>query len=811
MWPTWVLNEKNRKLQQRIDRITDDLQSKAVEVELEREAVTLLRRNLTQVQQHVHSSTMAATKDQQRLQRDDDALQALRREASHSRAELHALQSRHKEVHALLQGLSHAVRTKAEALGKEQEASAALEQAALEISAATVSYKNAHEVQRDVERRRHRLEKVRASLAGAHNALRVSQVALQREVEEFVQVQRELEALQLNILRGKRERTESWLAVSHVQEAIEACETQTAANAETYASGARAVEAYRAFLQQLQRQHQEQLARRQALSGSVEGHRRNQHALLARLHAFTSAAQEQENAVAAMQRQVAAQRDVKRHATLSHRNTLALRDARHAQLQQLQLRLRELAGLAMEVREGEGVQSTRSLENTRASLQRGLRQLEGQVERIQAATLACFSELQQEGRLAEGVSDSVMKAKAALTAADRDYAAQLQSHERCQTHLGELEAQLSSMQQSLGQTRELMREQRQHEQTVLNGVVQELRSELHRVTQRGLTLRRDLTPLQCALNAHSRLADDTKAKLSALTEALQQRRAELHGLVSDAAQLVREKETALLHHSRATLELRSVRRAAESNVELMRESASFEDVLRGQALVLEETVLADIKNTVVELHLDQKAQAEKQAELRGRQEQVRQLKRRYQSLVEMLNQRLVAARRVGEEELQHETSTTSSPETIHARCILQASLDRERLRERGNLLDGRIVFLEHETKTLRKMLSAMRAGWDREEGKQRCLSGPTERPNAEVELLQLREGVTEGRRNVERELQCVTEVLRNLQTRKRDLSQRRKDVIRRLSELKALKARRECVLRRLTAQVKRSQQKLRPR
>ncbi|RNF25708.1 uncharacterized protein Tco025E_02145 [Trypanosoma conorhini] len=807
-WPAWVLNEKNRGLQQRIDRVTDDLQSKAAEVEAEREAVALLRRNLTQVQQHLRSSTRAGTEVQQRLQRDDDALQVLRREGSHGRAELHALQSRQREARELLQSLSCAVRSKAEALAKAQDVSAALEQAALELSAVAVdSHGSAHEAQRDVERQRHRLEQVRAALAGAHNSLRVSQSALQRETAEFARAQRRLEALRPALLLAKRDRRESWLAVSHVQEAIAACETQTAANAEAYASGARAVEAQRALLQQLQKRHQEQLARRQALSGSLEIYRRKQHALLARLHASTSATQDQENAVAAMQRQVAAQRDVKRHASLSCRNALALRDARHGRLQELLLRVRELEGLAAAAaREGGGAQSPRSLEDTRASLQRGLRQLENQLERIQAATVACLSDLQQEGRVAEEVSHSVIKAQAALAAADADWAAQRQSREACQAHLDELEARLSSTQLSLGQTRELLRERRQHEQTVLGGVVQELRGELRRVTQRGLALRRDITPLQCALNAHARLADDTKAKLASLAEAVQQRRVELHGAGLDAAQLAKQKETALLHHSRATLELRSVRRVAESHVELMRGSAGLEDVLRGQALVLEEGVLADINNIMVELHLEQKAQAEKQAELRRRQEQVRQLKCRYENLTEALNRRLLAARGENEEE-PREATANSSPETIHARCILQASSERERLRERGNRLDGRIVFLEHETKTLRKMLHAMRA----DGGRRRGSSGPASASGSSPGLLQLREGVAESRRNVERELHCVTEALRNLQGRKRDLSQRRKEVAGRLSELRALKASRESVVRRLKAQVRRSQQSLRSR
>ncbi|EAN87735.1 hypothetical protein C3747_189g72 [Trypanosoma cruzi] len=806
-WPTWVLNETNRKIQQRIDHIAYELQNKFSDIELEREAVAVLRRNLAQVKQHVLSRTKAVVEDQERLQRDDDALQLLQREESHSRADLHALKSRQKEVQELLQGVSRAVQAKAKALEKEHAISEALEQTALELFAASASQKNAHEAQRDLERQRHRLERVQASLTGAHDSLRMSQSALQRGEEEFAQVQGELRALRLNIVRGKHDKTESWLAVSRVQEAITVCEKQTAANTEAYASGEQTLAARRALLDQLQKKHQELLAQQQTISKSIDAHRRNQHVLLARLHASTSEAQEQENATTATQRQLAAQRDVRQQALLSYRNTLALWDGRNAQLQELLLRSRELECLCKETQVGGGVQSTRAFEDIRASLQRGLQQLDDRIVRIRAATLSCLSDLQQEGRFAEEINYNVTKTREALAAAENEYAARRQSRDMCQTHLDALEARLSSMKLKLEQARDLVREKDRHEQTVLEGVVQELQAQLHRLTHRGLALRRDITPLQCALNAHTRSADDTKEKIAALTEVVLLRRAELHAIESDAVRLAKEKETALLHHSRATLELRSVRRVAESHVEWMRGSATLEDILRGQALVLEETVLADIKNAVVELHLEQKAQAEKQAELRRCQEQLQQLKCRYQNVMESMSRRMVAASGMQEGEL-HAPSITSSPEKLQARCILQSSSDRERLRERGNFLDGRIVFLEHETKTLRKMLHALRAGGG---GRQSGASGPTAHPKTDGELLRLREGVRETRRGVEVELQCVVEVLRTLQSRKRDLSRRLKDVARRLTELQAIKRNRESVVRRLKNQIKRSQPKLKQR
>ncbi|KEG07682.1 hypothetical protein DQ04_09101010 [Trypanosoma grayi] len=807
-WPSWVLNEANRQLQHRIDRDADELRKKTAETVSQREVVALLRKNLAQVKRHVESRERAAAEAQEQLRSEDDDAQALQREEAHRRAELHTLQRRHEELSGLVSSSASVLQAKANALKQEQAAAEALEEAALELSGIQASRKNTQETQKEVERQRLRVERVQESLAKMHATLRSAQTVLQLEQEDHAQVQRELAALRRDIERGRQDRAESSLTVAHLQQAIMACEAQTATNAEAYASGALAVKAQRDLLQQLQLKRNELRTQLQVDTKRLDSRTRQQSNLTAQLHAASADAHRLDDDTAALRRQLAAQCDVKRQLKLSCDNACALRDERYARLQQLLLRSRELAELMREAQMDDNVaRSTRHLEGMRASLLHNLQYLDGRCERVQAATVTCLSSLLQEGRTSEELNNSITKVRKMLAAVERDSVTQRQTRERHQDHLNALEARLQAMQQRLEQARGAAREWQQHELAIMEDKVQELQAQLRQATQQGFFLRREITPLQCALNAQQRLLDGAKGGLTALKEAAAHRGAELQGLEAEGASLSEEKQVALLRHSEAAFQLRASRQVAESHVDLLRGAASLEDIIRGQALVAEEALLADMRNAVVELHLVRKAHTGKQAELRRCQGQLQLLKCRYQSVMESMGRSLAAAGGSDKDEPLVTSSSSTTPEALHARCILHSSMTREQLRERGNQLDARIVFLERETRTLRKTFQALRAGGGGcGVAAATAAAGPLVQSAVGQEALLLREGVEGSRRAVHAEVCRMEEVIRTLQARRQDLTHRHKDAIRRLGELRALKTSRESAVRRLRAQLKRTQQ-----
>ncbi|ORC84135.1 uncharacterized protein TM35_000491410 [Trypanosoma theileri] len=803
-WPARLLNEANRNLQARIEHVGDDVQKRAADIDSQRGVVALLRENLAQVRRHIDSDERATSEEQERLREAENKLQELQREESHYRAEMQQLRRRHEEVCALLQSTTCVLQTKATALEDEQKLSEALERAALEMSMIHGSRKSVQETQEEVEKRQRRLQQVQASLVKVHNEVRTSQKVLLQEKEETARVQRELTALRYDIEKGKQDKAESLLAVSHVQQAVMVCESQTATNAKIYTDVKQLLEARRNVLMEMQEKLKKEKAQLKTVSNKTEECRRKQAKLMERFHSLSTETLQHENAAAAMQRQLASQLDVKRELTRSQNNALALRDERYIRLQELLLRSRELDSLMKESKTDNNLQSLRCLENTRVSLQRTLQQLDAQLHHMHKAMMDCFSNMQREGRVADELNNNIMKTKKSILAAERDYATEQQSREECLGHLQAIEERLLTAEQNLSQTRVVVREGNKHERDLMEGTVRDLRAELHRLTREGFVLRREITPLRCALNAHLKLLHDARANLTLLEDAALIRGKELTALQEDGACVVKEKQSALLKYSEVMFQLRSVRQVAESHLEMMRGVASVEDILRGQASVAQEAVLTDIKNSLVELHLEQKAQGELQTDLRRCQEQLRHLKSRYQTIMESMTRKLAPTGESGKEELHVESSNSSFPEVLHAKCILQSSLTREELQERGNHLDGRIVFLEHETRTLRNMLQAMQMGVGE---RHKTILETSNQKAAEQETLLLREGVLGNREALRAEVDKVNILLEQLQSRRRNLTQRQKEVNKRLVELRVLKANREVVLQRLRAQIRRTRQK----
>ncbi|KAH9597394.1 hypothetical protein LSM04_003042 [Trypanosoma melophagium] len=803
-WPVRLLNEANRNLQARIDHVGEDVQKRTAEVESQRSVIALLRENLAQVRRHIDSGERATSEQQERLREGENELQELRREESHYRTELQQLRRRHEEVCASLQSTTSVLRTKATALEEEHKLSEALERTALEMSVAHASHKSLQETQKEVEKRQRRLQQVQTSLVKVHDEVRTLHKVLLQEKDETLRVQRELTALRYDIEKGKQDKAESLLAVSHVQQAVMACEAQTVANAEKYTDVKHKLESRRNVLMEMQEKLKKERAQLQAISKKTEECRKDQAKLVTRFHSLSVETLKHENATAAIQRQLSAQLDVKRELTRSRNSALVLRDERYMRLQELILRSRELDSLMKESKIDNNFHSVGCLENTRLSLQRTLKQLDARLGHMHRAMMDCFSNMKREGRVADELNTNIIRTKESLVAADRDYAAEQHSREECIAHLQAMEERILAAEQNLAQTRVLLREGSKHERDLMEGTVRDLQAEIHRITREGYALRREITPLRCALNAHLKLLQDSKAKLTLLEEAALTRGRELTLLLVDSERVVKEKQSVLLKYSEAMFHLRSVRRVAESNLEMMRGVASVEDILRGQASVAQEALVADIKNAVVELHLEQKAQGELQTDLRRCQGQLQQLKSRYQSITESMTRNLAPTGESKKEELPVASNNSSFPEVLHAKCILQSSLTREQLRKRGNFLDGRIVFLEHETRTLRSMLHAMQMGVGE---RQKTTLEASNQGVAEKETLLLREGVVGSREALRAEVDKVNILLEQLQSRRKDLAQRHKEVNKRLVELRALKANREVVLQRLRAQVRRTRQK----
>ncbi|AAZ11233.1 uncharacterized protein TEOVI_000580900 [Trypanosoma equiperdum] len=841
-WPSWVLSEENRALQRRAQRAATDLSEKMDEAAAHREVVELMLRNIGQLRRAVDSAALALT-EQKKLEESDEAeLQQVRQDGSYFRTELQTLHRRQDQLQELLLRSEAALKSKTLALERQQQelASVLHEQEEL-LQQRENEGIDGGEFQKHLSvfeaQNRQRFDQLQGALQREQTTFNAAKDQLDREREEYKRVQRELAAMRASIEREKREKLKSSLTIQQVHELMKSTEARTLENAALYATGKESMESQRTMLMKLQCEAEELERQRKLVDKHLQDRLREQDRLTALLSSTTAEVENQQKEMASMRRQLSAQRDVNRELALSRDNAIMLRDERWNRQAQLIHHAQELKVVRDEIqrqqKEGTNVPGPRYLLQTLDALKANERQLDGQMERLRAANVACVSQLMQHARQGESLDGRMAAVRKSLAAADRDHAQQCQLREQCERQAEALTSKVEEQQQRLQAARLEAAARSGAQYAMLLGNAQDLRVRLQGEQRRGYELRRLVAPLQYTLNSRRRALLEDEEKLAHLVGEAGLRGAELQRLESEKAQSQQEKQTALLLVEEANLQLQTLNRLAESRMVASCEAAGMQEIMRGQALAAEEAHQDDAKNALLLLHLEQRAVSDKHAELRRRQQQLQALKDRYQDIMRSMARNAALAANVNVRAGQNSdpSSVTSSspweymvekdeslladtsvdPEVLHAKFILHASTTREKLWEKGNQLDARVMFLEHEVSALRKMLHAMRStGSHRErtiEATSSNLPKRSERqnPNDTQLLTSLREGLTRGQQAVEVELQGVKESLQLLQKRMQEVGEKHRSEMRRLSELRSLKVGKEAQLRRLRDKLQRQQ------
>ncbi|CAG9582476.1 conserved hypothetical protein [Leishmania major strain Friedlin] len=713
-WPSSLLNATNKRLTERIEQLTFDLNTKRNSVAEQREVVALLKKHQHEAQQQVKIAAEALECERAAVENDEGKLKQLQLEAEADARRARQSKEAETQLSQAVSALESTLDQRCRALSGQREIAVELEKEARELVSAHLSRQRVGDeltaAQRELS------STVWSTLGRLNEQVCVATRRLEEVRGERLHVLQEVDAMHLALQYAVKDQAESLRALELVYVQTSQLDAQVLANAksmEVLVAAARERKKLRGELQAtLERLRGD--SQRQALAHDLKRERYDKqvHALQKAVAALRE--DEEHSVILRRCEQAEVQQLCQQRRELEH--VILLCEEKRQLLTQKQARRDALEGARalMQRQESTGQPSPAALCDMILALEQQEALLEDRVERTCAKLTGAIQTFMDEGRRGEHFNAAVadkMKAKLSLVSdqeASEGHVQLLRERGRkVEEALTERQALLSSMQA-------LALEQRAQRQASWLREIEQLRGTLLRVQRDHQQLLHGTTTLRSSWH-HTRKALEEKgmSQVKVLSD-LRLLEAEVSRLDQEMSAAVEEHNSRLLQHEQAGVTLQSLMKAADAQVGALKEAAGAEAYIRAEVQIVEERIQADMQGALVELHLNENEVHELSEELQRHRKKLNLLRLRYEEVVTSMAR--AAQKPLNEEEgvgiplpLLNSASDTCTPEAVHAHLLLRRSYEREQLMQRGNYLDLRLVALDKETSTLRHMLDGLRS------------------------------------------------------------------------------------------------------
>ncbi|KAG5490998.1 hypothetical protein JIQ42_00886 [Leishmania sp. Namibia] len=713
-WPSSLLNATNKRLTERIEQLTLELDTKRNSVSEQREVVALLRKNHHLAQQQVKAVEEALERERTAVETDEDRLKQLQQEAERDARRVRQAREAEAQLTQAVSALESALDQRCRALSGEREISVRLEEEAKEVVSAHLTRQRVGDALTAAQRELS--STVWGTLGRLNEEVRAAERRLEEARCERLHVLQEVDAMQAALQHAVKDQGESLRTLELVHAQTSQLDAQVLANAksmEVLLEAVREREEVRGELRStLERLLEDN--KHQGLARDLKRERYDRH-----VHALQSAVaalrEEEAHSVSSMRcEQAEAQYLCQEHRKLEHiillceekRQLLAQQQARRDALEDARARMWR--------QESSGQPSPAALRDMILALERQEALLEERVERTRAKLTGAIQTFMDEGRKAEQINVAVahkMKVKETLFS---DQAASEGQVQLLQERSGKLEEALTERQGLLPSMQALVLEQRAQRQAFWLREIEQLRSTLLRIQRDHQRLLHGTVTLRSSLHHTRKTVQEKDVSQGKVLSHLRLLETEVSRLEGEMTTTAEEQNSRLLQHKQAEVTLQSFMRAADAQAGALKEAAGVEAYLRAEVQIEEERIQADMQGALVELHLNENEVHELSEELRRHRKKLSLLRLRYEEV--MASMARSAQKPLNEEQggttpipLLNSESETCSPEVVHAHLLLRRSYEREQLMQRGNYLDLHLVALDRETSTLRHMLDGLRS------------------------------------------------------------------------------------------------------
>ncbi|CAD2214528.1 hypothetical protein ADEAN_000197500 [Angomonas deanei] len=347
-------------------------------------------------------------------------------------------------------------------------------------------------------------------------------------------------------------------------------------------------------------------------------------------------------------------------------------------------------------------------------LQRQLEYLEERIERATEKKVLAISAFHNEAKLDDNINKNIKSLKKQLVEIEKNEEWSRDTMTVLSSNLGDLEANTEERKKEVREAKASLEEMRQKSQYLLRTKVAELERILTQHMDDNNRLLRDNTALRSSLIRNVNALDQNRNAQSNNIEKERLIEIEIDSLTQELTNLREERNSIKAKLGGGEAMLQMLLDSAAAQLKTRQGVAGIEDLLRAQAQIEMDKINAEMQGALLELHLEQNDQREQVDSLQRLSRKRDLIRSRYEELMASLARKM--KRPLEEAEDESGVVLTSSmesdglrPEEFHARMLLQRSILRERLMERGNYLDLKIVSLERETNALRATLDAFKA------------------------------------------------------------------------------------------------------
>ncbi|KAK7198157.1 hypothetical protein NESM_000772400 [Novymonas esmeraldas] len=713
-WPSSLLNATNKQLTERVEYLTQDLDRKRQSLTEQREVLNLLKRHRVRTEQQTTVIAKTLELERETVERDAGKLKQL-----HQAAEADARRARQAneaatQLSQTVSALEATIVQRQRALEEQREIAVELEEEAREVVSAHLDRQRVGDelsaAQRELS------SSIWATLGRLHDKIRAATQQLEEARDERRRVVQEADAMQLALHDAVKDQAESVRALELVHAQSSQLDANVRANAEAMEVLVRASREREQLRGELRDTLDHLLAeqKRQSLTRDRHSARYRRQGLALRTAIAALREDEARSLTSARCEQAEVQQLSQLRRGLDHimllcdekRQLLSQQQARRAALEDARTELQRL--------EQEGQPSPSALRDMLLHLSRQEATLEDRVARTHAKLTSAIQAFVDEGRKGEQVNvklGATVQAKRSLVAEQEASEGRVQLLKEREGRLGEA---LVDRQALLPSMQALASEQRAQRQVSRLREVEQLRDSLLRIQRDHQQLLQGTTALRSSLHrTRSAVGEGGEAQGRILGD-LQLLEVEVLRLTQETEATAEEHKKRLVQHEQAAVALQSLMKAAHAQVGALKEAAGVEAYLRAEVQIEEERLAADVRGSLVELHLYESEVHTLNEELQRHRKKLGLLRLRYEEI--MASMARSAQKPLNEEHeggspipVLDRESAAANPEAVHAHLLLRRSYEREQLMQRGNYLDLRLVALDRETSTLRHMLDGLRS------------------------------------------------------------------------------------------------------
>lgn len=720
-WPSTLLNSVNRQLAEQIERLTADLEVKAHHCAEQKTLVENLRKYCHHVQEETKRCGGLLETTKSAVEKAEGELKQLLPQLDGDTRRLRQLLEQADNLNSSVSSFEEALQQQRKVLLGCQEESILLE---AEVKVIVSEHASRQRVGEDLTSAQEKLSSVIwARLEQLNSEVATRMELLERGRKEHERILLEVERMQKLVQAAVTDQAENVEAAQLVHQQTSVLDEQILANAQTMEVLRKEAQEKQSEVKRLHTLLTELRMFQQERKSACDIHRTKMNQRTAAFQELHEALQQIETAIQGSKRRraVEGQRLVQQHRQLQH--LLSLFNDRGQVLEQERLHWRSMEGALKDLRRemDTGQPSLAALQDMLLSLSRQKSLLDDRVERTLGQLTSARQTFIDEGQRCEQINDAIAQKQSEYNALVDVAAMEGEKAKLLKASAEQLGALLSEREELLPQIRAIEAEQRSQKVAFLTREATRLREELGHAQREYRLLRQGTTALRSSVYRAAQSMGETDETQDTAEKAVRLLEIELTTLEAETKSIEKQRNLKRLQQDQSDVALSTLLKVAEAETGALKEVAGVESYLRAEVLMQEDSLEADMRGALLELHLHEKEVHELYDEQQRHVRKIELLRLRYEEVMAALA-RSVQRPMSGEgnegssfprlEKLlgcAEQGGDQTSPEHLHACLVLQRSYEREQLMERGSYLDLRLVALDRETSALRHMLDALRA------------------------------------------------------------------------------------------------------